>query len=290
VPDSGDFLAYYLRRIGVVAPLAEALSRKGQGSAFVESAHASPAESTAMTDHPMAEQVTAQASPAHSPTHPAAHRDIPAKPPADVLPVSQPSPEPAADKSSSISLASLREAASVCTACDLSGSRKQVVFGAGCEQPDVLFIGEAPGQQEDETGEPFVGAAGQIFDKMLTALHWSRQHVYIMNAIKCRPPGNRDPLPAEMQACSHWLNTQLDLLQPRAICLLGRVAAQQVLQTGATLSSLRGRWHEYRGVPVWVTYHPGYLLRKPGDKSLVWQDLRQLAQRCDELKGSSGAV
>jgi len=282
VPDSGDLQAYYLRHIGVVAPLAEALSRKGQGSAFVEPAHASPAESISI-DQASAEQIPAHTSPVHM-------RDPVQAPEADFAlpehaPLPQNTPMPTAPDLSSMNLASLREAAGICTACDLSGSRKQVVFGAGCEQPDVLFIGEAPGQQEDETGEPFVGAAGQLFDKMLTALHWSRQNVYIMNAIKCRPPGNRDPLPAEMQACSHWLDAQLDLLQPRLVCLLGRVAAQQVLQTGATLSSLRGRWHEYRGMPVWVTYHPGNLLRKPRNKALVWQDLRQLAQRSAELKG-----
>jgi len=272
VPDSGDFQAYYLRRIGVVAPLAEALSRKGQGSAFVEALQpTSPVVSAANAAH-KAEQAESHVAPQFSPQAPAQSSPIQS--------IAKPSPS-----ASPMGLASLREAASTCTACDLSASRKQVVFGSGCEQPDVLFIGEAPREPEDETGESFAGAPGEIFDKMLTALHWSRQNVYIMNVIKCRTPGDRDPLPAEMQACSRWLDEQLDLLQPKVICLLGRVAAQQVLQSDVPLSSLRGRWHEYRGLPVRVTYHPGYLLRKPGDKTLAWQDMRHLAQRCSKHNG-----
>lgn len=160
----------------------------------------------------------------------------------------------------------------------------------GCEQPDVLFIGEAPGQQEDEQGEPFVGKAGQLLDRMLGSLNWSREKVYIMNVIKCRPPGNRDPQPEEVQACSHWFDAQWGLLRPKLVCLLGRVAAQRVLQTDASLGSLRGRWHEYRGVPVWVTYHPSYLLRTPTGKAAAWQDLRRLAERCRSLKGAGETV
>jgi len=182
-------------------------------------------------------------------------------------------------------LAGLRIAASTCTACGLSASRNQVVFGVGAERADVLFIGEAPGEQEDVQGEPFVGRAGQLLNQMLAAVQWSRDNVYIMNVIKCRPPGNRDPKPEEVLACSRWFDAQWELLQPKVVCLLGRVAAQRVLETDAPLSALRGHWHEYRGVPVWVTYHPAYLLRSPSKKAVAWQDFRQLAARCR----SSGA-
>jgi len=181
-------------------------------------------------------------------------------------------------------LAGLQGAASNCTACGLSESRTQVVFGVGAERPDVLFIGEAPGEQEDLQGEPFVGRAGKLLDQMLAALNWSRDNVYIMNVIKCRPPANRDPKPEEVLACSRWFDAQWALLQPKVVCLLGRVAAQRVLQSDAPLSALRGRWHEYRGVPVWVTYHPAYLLRTPAGKAAVWQDLRRLAARSLSLR------
>jgi len=154
-----------------------------------------------------------------------------------------------------------------------------VVFGVGSEHPDVLFIGEAPGEQEDVQGEPFVGRAGQLLDRMLTAIGMDRNQVYIMNTIKCRPPNNRDPRPDEVLACNLWFEQQLDLLQPKVICLLGRVAAQTVLESDATLGSLRERWHDYRGIPVWVTYHPAYLLRSPSQKRKSWQDLLTVLER-----------
>jgi len=265
VNHGGDFHAYYLRRIGVAAPIAEALSRKGQGSAFVA------LEGVAASAVVVGSSLTPQTASA-----PAVEPVV--APTVSSAPVQMPQPPAVGD------LGSLRVAASRCTACALSQSRMQVVFGVGSEHPDVLFIGEAPGEQEDAQGEPFVGRAGQLLDRMLGALSWSRDNVYIMNVIKCRPPGNRDPHPEEVHACSHWFDAQWDLLKPRVVCLLGRVAAQRVLQTDATLASLRGRWHEYRGVPVWVTYHPAYLLRTPTGKAAVWQDLRRLAQRCEALK------
>lgn len=155
-----------------------------------------------------------------------------------------------------------------------------MVFGVGSQRPDVVFIGEAPGEQEDLQGEPFVGRAGKLLNQMLAALGWSRENVYIMNVVKCRPPANRDPKPEEVLACSRWFDAQWELLQPKVVCLLGRVAAQRVLQSDAPLSALRGNWHDYRGVPVWVTYHPAYLLRTPAGKAAAWKDLRQLAARC----------
>jgi len=154
-----------------------------------------------------------------------------------------------------------------------------VVFGTGNPHADILFIGEAPGRDEDIKGEPFVGRAGKLLDKMLAALGLDRGSVYIMNVVKCRPPGNRDPNPEEVEACSQWFDAQWDTIAPKMVCLLGRIAAQRVLQTNEPLSVLRGKWHEHRGVPVWVTYHPAYLLRSPSQKARGWADLRLLNRR-----------
>jgi len=171
-----------------------------------------------------------------------------------------------------------REAAD-CRLCTLAETRTSVVFGVGDPQADLVLIGEAPGRDEDLRGEPFVGRAGQLLDRMLQAIGLDRKRVYIMNTIKCRPPNNRDPKPDEVQACNLWFEQQLNMLQPKMICLLGRVAAQTVLETDASLGSLRGRWHDYRGVPTWVTYHPAYLLRSPQQKKKSWQDMLVLSNR-----------
>ncbi|MDX8408294.1 MAG: uracil-DNA glycosylase [Mariprofundaceae bacterium] len=176
-------------------------------------------------------------------------------------------------------LTQLAAKAADCRLCRLAETRNKVVFGTGSEQADVVFIGEAPGQEEDQQGEPFVGRAGQLLDRMLAATGLERSSVYIMNTIKCRPPNNRDPKVDEVQACNLWFEQQLDLLQPKVLCLLGRVAARSLLETDAPLGSLRGRWHEYRGIPVWVTYHPAYLLRSPSQKKKSWQDLLAMLAR-----------
>ena len=173
----------------------------------------------------------------------------------------------------------LAKEAAGCVACPLSEGRTQVVFGVGNPHADLVFIGEAPGRDEDIKGEPFVGRAGKLLDRMLLSLGLDRSSVYIMNVVKCRPPNNRDPRPEEIQACSSWFDAQLELLSPKMICLLGRVAAQSVLETDAPLGSLRGRWHAYHGLPVWVTYHPAYLLRSPQQKVRAWEDLRRLQAR-----------
>jgi len=176
-------------------------------------------------------------------------------------------------------LAELAAKAAGCQLCRLAETRNKVVFGTGGEQADVVFIGEAPGQDEDAEGEPFVGRAGKLLDRMLAATGLDRSSIYIMNTIKCRPPNNRDPKPDEVQACNLWFEQQLDLLQPKVLCLLGRVAAQTLLETDAPLGSLRGRWHEYGGVPVRVTYHPAYLLRSPSQKKKSWQDMLAIQMR-----------
>jgi len=195
----------------------------------------------------------------------------------------------AADVSSPVlkTLHELSLDASDCRLCRLADTRKSVVFGVGNAQADLVFIGEAPGRDEDIKGEPFVGRAGQLLDRMLDAIELDRQQVYIMNTIKCRPPNNRDPKADEVQSCNLWFEQQLDLLQPKMLCLLGRVAAQTVLETDAPLGSLRGRWHDYNGIPAWVTYHPAYLLRSPQQKHKSWHDFTMLSRRLQDLTRSA---
>lgn len=177
------------------------------------------------------------------------------------------------------SLPHLAEQSANCRLCALADTRTNVVFGVGSADADIIFIGEAPGRDEDLKGEPFVGRAGQLLDRMLGAVGLERQQVYIMNTIKCRPPNNRDPKVEEVQACNLWFEQQIGLLRPKLICLLGRVAAQTVLETDTSLGSLRGRWHDYQGIPAWVTYHPAYLLRSPQQKQKSWEDLQELVSR-----------
>ncbi|MDI1260049.1 uracil-DNA glycosylase [Aquabacterium sp.] len=173
----------------------------------------------------------------------------------------------------------LRQAVSGCTACGLCESRQQTVFGVGHEQASVMIIGEAPGEQEDRQGEPFVGRAGQLLDRMLSPIGLTRgeaqasSQVFIANVLKCRPPGNRNPLPAEVAQCEPYLMRQIALVKPRVIIAMGRFAAQSLLKTSEPIGRLRGRLHEVQGTPVVVTYHPAYLLRNPVDKGLVWDDL-----------------
>lgn len=168
----------------------------------------------------------------------------------------------------------LRQAVESCTRCPLHETRNKGVFGVGDVNADWLVIGEAPGADEDRQGEPFVGQAGKLLDAMLATIGQKRgNNVYIANILKSRPPGNRDPKAEEVAACIPYLERQIDLIQPRIILALGRFAAQSLLLTEASISRLRGRVHEYRGVAMVVTYHPAYLLRNPADKAKVWEDL-----------------
>jgi DNA polymerase len=168
----------------------------------------------------------------------------------------------------------LRQAVAQCRRCVLHQRRKQAVFGVGDERADWLIVGEGPGAEEDARGEPFVGQAGKLLDNMLAAIGLARGHnVYIANVVKCRPPGNRTPTAQEAEACAAYLDRQIDLIQPRLIVALGKVAAHRLLGRDATLGSLRKTVHEYRGIPLVVTYHPAYLLRNMTDKSKSWEDL-----------------
>ena len=168
----------------------------------------------------------------------------------------------------------LKQAVPACTACGLHKTRANTVLGVGDEQADWLFIGEAPGAEEDRTGEPFVGQAGKLLDNMLAAIGLNRsENVYICNVLKCRPPGNRNPEPEEVAKCSPHLAKQIALIQPKLIVAMGRFAAQTLLNSDASIASLRGRLHQYSGLPLIVTYHPAYLLRNLPDKSKAWEDL-----------------
>ncbi|MGH8629467.1 MAG: uracil-DNA glycosylase [Burkholderiales bacterium] len=184
----------------------------------------------------------------------------------------------------------LRAAVAKCTACALHKSRKQAVFGVGDERAEWLFVGEGPGAEEDARGEPFVGQAGKLLDNMLAAIALKRGNgVYIANIVKCRPPGNRTPEPGEAHACEPYLARQIELLRPRLIIALGKVAANNLLETEATIGSLRGRLLGYRGIPLIVTYHPAYLLRNLADKAKAWEDLCFAVETMRMLKSRSPA-
>lgn len=168
----------------------------------------------------------------------------------------------------------LKASVASCIACPLHAQRNQTVFGVGDENADWLFVGEGPGAEEDARGEPFVGQAGKLLDNMLAAIRLKRgDNVYIANIVKCRPPGNRNPAPEEALACEPYLHRQIDLIRPRLIIALGKVAAVNLLARDATIASLRGTLHQYRGIPLIVTYHPAYLLRSLPDKAKAWADL-----------------
>lgn len=179
----------------------------------------------------------------------------------------------------------LREDIQHCTRCGLHASRTQGVPGVGDTRADWLIVGEAPGAEEDRLGEPFVGQAGKLLDAMLAAIGLRRgDDVYIANVLKSRPPGNRDPSPDEVKACLPYLERQIELLQPKLILAMGRFAAQSLLASGESISRLRGRMHNYRGVPLLVTYHPAYLLRNLPDKAKAWDDLCMAKATMTRLK------
>lgn len=172
----------------------------------------------------------------------------------------------------------LQRDVSTCTRCSLHETRTQTVFGIGNPEADWLFIGEAPGEQEDLRGEPFVGRAGQLLDEMIRALGLEREKVFIANVLKCRPPKNRDPSSEEVVACEPFLLQQVRMVGPKIIVAVGRIAAQNLLKTQVPIGKLRGEVHYYEGIPVVVTYHPAYLLRSQTEKRRAWEDLK-LARR-----------
>lgn len=222
-----------------------------------------PAPDTATTERPRA----APARPASPPGMP-----VPATSAAAAAPVAM------------LDWPALREAVAGCRACALCESRRHTVFGVGHPRAHCMIVGEAPGEQEDQRGEPFVGPAGQLLDRMLAALGLTRdeappeRQVFIANTLKCRPPRNRNPAAEELATCQPFLERQVALVQPRVILAMGRFAVQSLLGSDAPIGRLRGQVHRWRGVPLVVTYHPAYLLRQPGDKARAWDDLCLAAQ------------
>ena len=185
----------------------------------------------------------------------------------------------------------IRERVRACTKCThLACSRTQTVFGVGNPNADLMFIGEAPGVDEDRQGEPFVGRAGQLLTRILKAMNFAREDVYIANILKCRPDtpqgtfGNRAPTPTEMQTCRPYLVEQIEIIQPKVLVALGAVAVEGLLGMRGTMRELRGRWHAYNGIPLMITYHPAYLLRNqaPSEKRKVWEDMLQVLERLDQ--------
>ncbi|HKH48924.1 MAG TPA: uracil-DNA glycosylase [Thermoanaerobaculia bacterium] len=166
-----------------------------------------------------------------------------------------------------------------CTRCRLAEGRKNVVFGSGNPNADLMLIGEGPGAEEDRQGLPFVGPAGELLTKIIQAIEMRREDVYIANVVKCRPPGNRDPQPDEVQACRGYLEKQITFVQPKILVALGRVAAQALLGSESPIGQLRGRWHQAFGIPTMVTYHPAALLRNQALKRPTWEDLQQVRDR-----------
>jgi DNA polymerase len=191
---------------------------------------------------------------------------------------------PAEPWAGTASLAELNSATCDCQKCSLGATRTNFVFGVGNPNADIVLIGEAPGADEDAQGEPFVGRAGQLLNKILAAIHFKREEVYICNILKCRPPDNREPLAEEVEKCEPYLWKQLELIKPKIILCLGRISAQVLLKTTDSLTKLRENVHDYRGIPLMVTYHPAALLRNPNWKRPAWEDVQKLRKMYDELK------
>lgn len=197
--------------------------------------------------------------------------------------LSKKSPQTAPPSGRKEVLLELREKVIRCTKCDeLARTRHSVVFGSGHPESKLMFVGEAPGFDEDQQGLPFVGRAGQLLTKMIEAIQLRREEVFIANVLKCRPPGNRSPKPQEIQNCEPYLVQQIAILQPKVICALGTFAAQTLLKTVTPISALRGKIHHYQGIPVICTFHPAYLLRNPAEKRKSWEDLKKLKTMLEE--------
>jgi len=182
------------------------------------------------------------------------------------------------------SLEELNTAIHTCMKCGLGKTRIKFVFGVGNPKADVVVVGEAPGADEDEKGEPFVGRAGQLLNKILESVHFTREEVFICNILKCRPPNNRDPQTEEIDCCEPYLWKQLEIIKPKMILCAGRIAGQSLLKTNSSLTMMRGKMHDYRGIPLMVTYHPAALLRNPNWKRPCWEDMQMFRKLYDEMK------
>jgi len=201
-------------------------------------------------------------------------REVSIAPPAAAAAAMPATAMPATPAGAGDALRAIRADLGECTRCKLHGGRTHLVFGVGDPAAQLMFVGEGPGADEDQEGEPFVGRAGQLLNKMIEAMGFARSDVYIANVVKCRPPGNRDPEPDEIEACEPFLKSQIAAIRPRVIVALGRFAVQTLLHDATPISRLRGRWREYEGVKLMPTFHPAYLLRSPAEKKPAWEDLQ----------------
>lgn len=213
----------------------------------------------------------------------AARTSPPAAPRPAAAPAAPAAPEPQRSESPLEQLRRIRAELGECQRCSLGKGRTRLVFGAGSPEAEIMFIGEAPGHDEDLQGEPFVGAAGQLLTKMIEAMGLQREEVYIANIIKCRPPGNRDPLPEEVERCEPFLREQIAAIAPRIIIAMGNHAAKTLLRTELGITRLRGRFHTYQGIPLRPTFHPAYLLRNAEQKRPAWEDLKAVMAEMDRL-------
>jgi uracil-DNA glycosylase len=203
--------------------------------------------------------------------------------PEPVLPVAAPPARPIEAPGGLRTLQVVRDEVGECTRCKLSATRTKLVFGVGADETPLMFVGEAPGAEEDRRGEPFVGAAGQLLDRMIAAMGWTRETVYIANVLMCRPPGNRDPQPDEVSQCLPFLHRKIEVIRPRIIVSLGKPATHALLSTTAPISALRGRFHDFRGIKVMPTFHPAFLLRQPDRKRDAWSDLKQVIEDLERI-------
>jgi len=265
--------------VGPVDVAAAEAAAGALASAKADAGARAPMPSTTLPDRQAARPAPAGTADAARPTPGGAPAASRVQPPSPIA-----APRTVADDARSRAIAAmdwtaLQAAVAGCTACGLCESRRHTVFGVGHAQADWMLVGEAPGEQEDLQGEPFVGAAGQLLDEMLAAVGLTRQpaeptrQVYIANTLKCRPPRNRNPSDEELAACAPHLHRQIELVQPRLLLATGRYAVRQLLGSEEAIGRLRGRLHDYRGIPVVVTYHPSYLLRQPTEKGKAWRDL-----------------
>ena len=197
-------------------------------------------------------------------------------------------PRPEGAASERPTLDELRRELGDCQRCKLCTGRKNIVFGVGNPRAELVFVGEGPGAEEDLQGVPFVGAAGQLLTKMIEAMGFHRDEVYICNVVKCRPPGNRNPEPDEVKACEPFLRAQLRAVEPKAIVALGKFAAQTLLRDSTPITRLRGQWREYEGIRLMPTFHPAYLLRQPAEKRKAWEDLQQVMKLFGKQPGKRG--
>lgn len=260
------------------------LDEIGYGEIYLPTAAAAPAASAALAPPNAPRPRPAPSTEPRVEARSTGPEAVEPAPPAPAPPAEPPAPAAATaatetPEARSAALAAVAREASGCEKCKLWRGRTNVVFGVGDPDADLMFIGEGPGAEEDRRGEPFVGPAGQLLDKIIGAIGLTREQVYIANVVKCRPPGNRDPQPDEASACRSYLDRQIDLVRPKVIVALGRVAAQALLGNDLPLGRMRGEWTSVRGVPTMVTYHPAALLRNQAWKRPTWEDMQQVRDR-----------